>query len=138
MNRRELPQCRGACELTQRIHREAALPEVRGQLGQAEQFPGAASSRDELRRGARPRVPDANPFGRRFSREPVGPMHDLHEQASSYTVRPARPAGGYLLTPTHAPNAPTSTITTAQLRGLGDRQDTIVSQGSNQIFCGPS
>jgi hypothetical protein len=34
------------------IHREAALPEVRVQLGQAEQFLGARASRDELPRRA--------------------------------------------------------------------------------------
>lgn len=42
-----------------------------------------------------------------------------------------------MLTATHAPNAQTITITVAQLRGLHDGQDAIVSDGSNQISVVP-
>ena len=64
-------------------------------------------------------------------------MHDLHERASSYTVRPARRAGVLCSRRRTPPNAPTITITAAQLRGLRDGQDTIVSEGSNQISVVP-
>jgi hypothetical protein len=41
-------------------------------------------------------------------------------ESPPYTVRLVRPAGRYLLTPTHSPNAPTITITDARLRELRD------------------
>jgi len=55
------------------------------------------------------------------------------DQPPPFTIRPAAQAGRYLLTPTHDTNAPTITITAAQLRALRDGQDTIIYETRHHV-----
>ena len=113
------------------------MPEVRGQLGQAEPFAGllAAGTNGVAARVPARRTPIhsvggslVSPSGRCtiYTNEPP-PTRSARRAAPVVTCSRRR-------TP---PNAPTITITAAQLRGLRDGQDTIVSEGSNQISVVP-